>query len=489
VNRLKINLLLLLLLLLACSGCSADTSYLMKPVDITPWLRPEGGEALVDPALLTPIIPSEPSSDPTGSEEAPNSDVTGAHAAGQSHPIDLAAVLKLAGSGAVEIDLARSRAKEAAHEAKVQQAQALPFLTPRARFFRHEGYNQNNRGLMFDVDRQTATAGAGADLVLQPSEAIYRSLAAAQRASAASASYRARVDATLVRAARTYFALATSAAQQAIAGDDLRAAQELLRIEQARETAGVSLPASVARARARLAEAEGRLQAAIGEVTGNSAELAGLLNLRTAAQLTPQIADAVALIELVDAKQSNEGLIALALHLNPELQAATSRIAAAASEADLTRWGWLLPELRAGVTLDEFGSTFGNTNDRENYYAGVSWRLDFGMTARHSANVERQRQAELQATNVRNQLVTTIHRLRAQIKTAAARVDAGRREVEAASESLRLVTAQHTQGAGLLLQVLDAQAAQSRARINLLAAVGSHNVAQYSLLRATGGSR
>jgi multidrug efflux system outer membrane protein len=478
VNRLKINLLLLLLLLLACSGCSADTSYLMKPVDITPWLRPEGGEALVDPALLTPIIPSEPSSDPTGSEEAPNSDVTGAHAAGQSHPIDLAAVLKLAGSGAVEIDLARSRAKEAAHEAKVQQAQALPFLTPRARFFRHEGYNQNNRGLMFDVDRQTATAGAGADLVLQPSEAIYRSLAAAQRASAASASYRARVDATLVRAARTYFALATSAAQQAIAGDDLRAAQELLRIEQARETAGVSLPASVARARARLAEAEGRLQAAIGEVTGNSAELAGLLNLRTAAQLTPQIA-----------KQSNEGLIALALHLNPELQAATSRIAAAASEADLTRWGWLLPELRAGVTLDEFGSTFGNTNDRENYYAGVSWRLDFGMTARHSANVERQRQAELQATNVRNQLVTTIHRLRAQIKTAAARVDAGRREVEAASESLRLVTAQHTQGAGLLLQVLDAQAAQSRARINLLAAVGSHNVAQYSLLRATGGSR
>jgi outer membrane protein len=269
----------------------------------------------------------------------------------------------------------------------------------------------------------------------------------------------------------------------------LRAAQELLRIQQARETAGVALPASVARARARLAEAEGRLQGAIGEVTGNSAELSGLLNLRTDAQLAPQIADAVVLIKLVDAKESNDSLVALALHRNPELQAATSRISAASSEADLTRWGWLLPELRAGVTFDEFGSTFGNSNDRENYYAGLSWRLDFGMKARHSANVERQRQAELQAASVRNQLTATIYRLRAQTNAASARVDAGRREVDAAGESLRLVTAQHKEGIGLLLQVLDAQAALSRARINLVAAVGSHNVAQYSLLRAIGANR
>ena len=479
-SPLKINLLLLSGI---CASCAADTSYLTKPVDITPWLRSETGEQLINPSLFRPNAPSG------SSNESPAPDMQGAHAADKAHPIDLAAVLKLAGSGAVDIDLARSRAKEAAHDAKVQQAQALPFLTPRARFFRHEGLNQNNAGLLFDVDRQTAVAGAGVDLVLQPSEAIYRSLAAAQRASAESAAYRARVDATLVRAARTYFALATSAAQQAIAGDDLRAAEELVRIEQARESAGVALPASVARAQARFAEAEGRLQAAIGEVIGNSAELAGLLNLHTAAQLTPQISDAVALIELVDSNQSHEALVTRALHLNPQLQAATSRIAAASSEADLTRWGWLLPELRAGVTIDEFGSTFGNTSDRENYYAGVSWRLDFGMSARHSANVERQIQAELQATNVRNQLVTTIHRLRAQIRTSAARVDAGRREVDAAAESLRLVTAQHKQGTGILLQVLDAQAAQSRARINLIAAVGSHNVAQYSLLRATGGSR
>jgi outer membrane protein TolC len=488
VKGLKLNLLLVPL---ACVGCSADTSYLTEPIDITPWLRAEGGEQLVDPALLTPTPTLEVKFLPPNIRGLPSEDETTEEPpyrgdSGTSRPIDLAAVLKLAGSGAVEIDLARSRAKEAAHEAKVQQAQALPFLTPRAQFFRHEGLNQNNAGTLFNVDRQTAIAGAGVDIVLQPSEAIYLSLAAAQRASAASATYRARVDATMVRAARTYFALATSSAQQAIANDDLRAAQELLRIQQVRATAGVALPASVARARARVAEAEGQLQGAIGEVTGNSAELAGLLNLRISAQLAPQIADAVVLIDLVAADQSNETLITLALHRNPELRAATSRIAAASSEADLTRWGWLLPELRAGVTFDEFGSTFGNSNDREQYYAGVSWRLDFGMTARHSANIERQRQAELQATAVRNQLVATIHRLRAQITAAAARVDAGRREVEAAGESMRLVTAQHKEGVGLLLEVLDAQVALSRARINLVSAIGSHNVAQYSLLRAIG---
>ena len=480
--------LTMLLAPFACASCTADTSFLTEPVDITPWLSADGGQELVDPTLLTPA-PTSPQAQTPGEFVSDPEQVAEPEDDDASRPIDLAAVLQLAGSGAIDIALARSRAKEAAHVAKAQQAQALPFLSPRAAFFRHEGYNQNNAGTLFNVDRQTATAGAGADLVIQPSEAIYQSLAAARRADAASATYRARIDATLVRAARTYFALATSSARQAIAGDDLRAAKELLRIERARESAGVALAASVARARARLAEVEGRLEAAIGEVTANSAELTGLLNLQTQAQLSPQIADAVVLIDLVDATQSNEALIALALHRNPELRAATSMIAAAASEADLTRWGWLLPELRAGVTFDQFGSTFGNTNDRENYYAGVAWRLDFGMAARHSANVERQRQAELQATTVRNQLVTTIHRLRAQVKAAAARVDAGRREIEAAGESFRLVTAQHEEGAGLLLQVLDAQAALSRARINLVAAVGSHNVAQYSLLRAVGGKR
>lgn len=481
-NRHPLRPLPLLIGLFLCVNCSMNTSYLTDPVNLAPWLQNGEVDQLVDPAVL-----STPSANAPDAAPGAAPDLTDATSG--LHPIDLAAVLQLAGSGAVDIDLARSRAKEAAHLAEAQQAQALPFLTPRVAFFRHEGYNQNNAGLLFNVNRQTAIAGAGVDLVIQPSEAIYFSLAAMSRAVAAGQSYRARVDATLVRAARTYFALAASSAQQAIAHDNLRAAQELLRIEELRAEAGVALPASVARARASLAKAEGQLQAAIGAVVGNSAELAGMLNLRTTAQLTPKIADAVALINLIDAAQPGESLVALALHRNPELQAATNLIAAAASEADMTRWGWLLPELRAGVTFDEFGSTFGNSQDRENYWAGVSWKLDFGMAARHATNVERQYQAELRATAVRNELVATIIRLRAQVQSAVARVDAGRREVDAASESLSLAQARHQEGAGILLEVLDAQAALNTARINLVNAVGEHNIAQYSLLRAIGGAR
>ena len=51
-----------------------------------------------------------------------------------------------------------------------------------------------------------------------------------RRANAASAAYRASVDATLLRAARIYFQLAASHARQGIAKDDTRAAQELVRI-------------------------------------------------------------------------------------------------------------------------------------------------------------------------------------------------------------------------------------------------------------------
>jgi hypothetical protein len=95
----------------------------------------------------------------------------------QSSPIDLATVLRLAGSGAEDIDLARAAAMEAANLAEAEQARALPFLAPRVGFFRHEGLTQDTGGAFLDVDKQNAFAGTGVAVVLQPSDAIYRSLA------------------------------------------------------------------------------------------------------------------------------------------------------------------------------------------------------------------------------------------------------------------------------------------------------------------------
>lgn len=473
-----------LLLLLACAGCAADTRYLSEPIDVSSWLQGEKGKQLADPGVFLPA-PAPAGAAPAGEQPGGVPVVV----ASTPHAIDLAAVLQLAGSSSIDVALARSQAMEVAHVAEEQKAMALPFLTPRLGFFRQEGLTQNNSGVLFDVDRQNASAGAGVDIVLQPSEAIYRSLAASRRANAAAATYRANVDATLVRAARTYFRLASSFASQGIANDDLRAAQELLRIETARKEAGAGLPASVARARSLVAEGEGRVQAAIGEVAANSAELVALLNLPSSTQLLPRIADAVVMIKLVDASQSTESLLELAYQQNPELRAAKNMTAAAGADADLTRWGWLLPELRAGAMFDEFGSRFSSLQDREQYYVGVQWRLDFGMSARHSANVERQRQADLQVASVRNQVAAAIVRLRSQARAAASRVEAGTREVEAANETLSLVQARQREGADLLLHVLDAQATLSRARSRLVTAVSDHNIAQYSLLRAVGGAR
>ena len=474
------------LLLLACAGCVVDTSHLTEPVDVSPWLHGETGEQLVDPGVFAPtrapIGVARGSGEP-GAQGAPSV------VESTQHAIDLAAVLQLAGSNSIDVALARSQAMEAAHVAEEQKAMALPFLTPRLGFFRHENRAQSSRGVLFDVDRQNASAGAGVDIVLQPSEAIYRSLAASRRANAAAATYRANVDATLVRAARTYFRLASSFASQGIADDDLRAAQELLRIESVRKEAGAGLAASVARARSLVAEAEGRVQAAIGAVAAYSADLVALLNLPSSTQLLPRVADAVVLIDLIDASQPTESLLELAYQQNPELRAAKNLTAAAGSDADLTRWGWLLPELRAGAMFDEFGSRFNALQDREEYYVGVQWRLDFGMAARHSANVERQHQAALQVVGGPNRVAAAIVRLCSQIKAAAARVEAGAREVEAATETLALVQARQREGVDLLLHVLDAQAALSRARSRLVVAVSDHNIAQYSLLRAVGGAR
>jgi outer membrane protein TolC len=462
-------------------GCSVDTSHLSEPVDVSRWATPARSEPFVKQEVLS----RPPSAGPGTEGAATEHEVL----APRSSPIELVTVLRLAGSGAVDIDLARAAAMEAAHLAEAEQARALPFLAPRLDYFRHEGHIQDVGGVFFDVDKQNAFAGTGVAVVLQPAEAIYRSLAARRRADAASANYRANIDATLLRAAGAYFALAESHAREAIATDDVQAARELLRVEQVRQEAGAGLPAAVARARARVAEAEGQLEQARGEVEQDTAELVSVLSLEPGTVLLPSVADAVVTMELVDATEEAAPLLARAFSQHPEIAAARYSIEAAAAEEDQTRWGWLIPEIKAGATLDGFGPDFGGLADRENYFLGAQWKLDFGLPSRHEAHMQRHAQTTLRLQALRDRVAATVVKSRAQVLASKARVEAGRREVDAAVETLKLVQARHAEGTDLQLQVLDAQAALTRARLALVSAITDHNTAQYSLLRAVGGPR
>jgi len=453
-------------LVLACAACSVDTRHLDRAVDTAPWSSREGARQVMAAEAL-PVLPERP--------DGPVS-------------IDLATVLSLAGSSSLEIELARSSAREAAHTASAQAAKALPSFEPRIGYFNHQGQTQATAGGFLDVDKQNMSGGAGLTLVLNPGEAFFAAEAARRRADTADAIYRASVDATLRRAADAYFGLAVAEARLAISTDDVKAAEELARVERDRFEAGTGLEAAVSRATARVAESQGRLEGARGAVAASSADLVMVLSLEPGTMLVPDLADAVVLLQLVDASDLKP-LLDRALVQHPQLAAADSAIAAASIEEDQTRWGWLLPELRAGASFDEFGHDFDRLEARENYSIDLSWQLHFGLPGLHRANKERHSQATLHRGAMRDRIAADVVKARARVLAATARIEADQRAVEAAEKTLDLMRVRHTEGTGLLLEVLDAQAALARSRNGLVTAIADHNRAQYSLLRAVGGPR
>ncbi len=446
---------------------------------------PEGIDTQVD---VRAWIPSVPDTAPGEQAAVPRVEQRPAPIEDEDRtlPIDLATTLRLAGAKAIEIELARARAREAAHLADAEEARLWPYLVTGGRFASVDGAEQASPGIFFEVDKQSTYAGLGAELVFDP-DVLYTSLAAHQRQRAAAQSLFATTNTTLLRSAEAYFALVASQSRIQIAEDAIDAAQELLAVETSRMEAGAGLPASVARARARLAQTEGDLQVAMNEAEIDSARLVEELLLEPDLRLTPRLEDASAPIEFIDIDEPLQNTLGRALANRPELHAAEAEFEATKAESDLTGMGWLIPEVRAGAAFGGFGDNLGDLNDREDYYVAALWSLDFGMGSRHAAAMQRQDQASLSLARLRNSVERSVVTSRRRVLAGRARIDAGRREVDAATENLQLVESRRGAGADILLTVLDAQSTLTRAQTALVGAVAEHNAAQYALLHAVGG--
>ena len=99
----------------------------------------------------------------------------------------------------------------------------------------------------------------------------------------------------------------------------------------------------------------------------------------------------------------------------------------------------------------------------------------------------RHREQSIRTKSLERDIVSQLHVARAQIIAARRTMEAARQAVEAATAAHALVAERHKQGDSLLVEVLDAERAKTRAAISLVRAVGSHNTAQFDLRRLTGG--
>ncbi|MEE2888767.1 MAG: TolC family protein, partial [Planctomycetota bacterium] len=360
-------------------------------------------------------------------------------------PLNLETILSLAGQRPLEIALARAKAAEAMARESLAESRWLPTLNPRIAMVRHEDRLQDTVGNLLDVDKQNAFGGAGVGVLFNPARAYYDTLIAAQHRRAAELGIQSVQHVNVETAVRMYYDLVQDVAGLQIAEQTERQATELVKVQQAARTAGRGLEADVLRAKAFLASAKGRVARAGAAVQQANARLAGLLVLPDQSQLIPT-EQAVVPIDFGEAELEIKVLLDRATSNRPDLQQARSMIAAADGERAREAWSWLLPELHLGADYGTYGATLSRASKREDYFADLQWRVDFGTPARARAADARHMQAELRMQTSLLKLRTDLRVAVAEVRATNSQITAAREEIAAATAALDLVKLRNREG-------------------------------------------
>ena len=182
-----------------------------------------------------------------------------------------------------------------------------------------------------------------------------------------------------------------------------------------------------------------------------------------------------------------------AIARRPELRQAEKLTAASAEEVKIAKAGYQ-PELSAFGGYRLYDSTFSDNIDEtvNGWLVGVraSWPLFDGMLTRGKVTQARakQSQAGFDLADTRRSIELEVRQAYSDYLQALELLEAQKKTVEQAEESIRLAEARYRAGTGTQLDVLSAQTALTEARSNEVQALYDYNVALANLERSTGST-
>lgn len=495
-----------------------DTSQLslndLVPDDTQTAVSTVAFEGHGEPAALVAPPPPEEDLDQTPPPELPPIGSTIAVPAGERMPIDFPTALRLAGADNWAVQLAREQVTTSQAARTQAEALWLPNINIGMGYTRHEGEIQATNGDVVDVSRSslffgggmkasdaplTGSAGGPARLFVDLSlaDALFKPLAARQLVSAAQSRQSVTFNNTLLEASLAYFELIRAQGRFAIASRDVDDAAAVRKLTGAFAAAGKIADAEVNRVevesgirRQRVIQAELAMRLA-------SANLARTLQLNPgkmpADTMLQSIEPMPVPLHLVPPESDVNSLVAQAVAHRPELQEASSRIAAACSRVAEEEWRPWLPNVNLGVSGGAFGGGSGSDvtplDGRFDFDAGLVWEvrnLGFGTRAVQLRRESEHRQELLKRNQLSDQIAAETGRAWFEVK-------AGREAMHVAEQNIATATEvyeknlQRIQGlAGLPLEALQAVQAVSDARYRYLNTVTAYNQAQCRLLRAIG---
>jgi len=401
---------------------------------------------------------------------------------GLTLPIDLPTALAFAGARNLDVLEAKARAAEAVALRDEALGKLVPTAYGSGLFFGQKTSGQT-QGYFTDLGRSfdRVNSAGGAELSLNPAQAIFAALAAHRSAAAASKETSQVTQETLASAASGYFALLETRAEVQIADQALEASRELQSVAESRESLGRGLKVDVLRAAALAATDRIHLSQAGERLRNASVQLALLLRIDPKVTLVP-IDTTIRQTPLVDINRGLDDLLREAFALRPALRAESDRVEAAKNNRAAAWASAIAPSIYTNFQAN----TVGDIGSHQFSVGSIGLRLS--LTSFGAANAAG---AELTQENIRRERVQ--QQVEAEVITSCDRVQTAAEEVGAAMEGLKaaetaldLSETRFQGGKGIELEVLDANAALTEAHYNVVAAIVGYNIAQVRLLQAMG---
>ncbi len=394
--------------------------------------------------------------------------------------IDLPTVLRLAGANSLELAYVREKVHEAYALAGMAEEKFWPTAGPILAFRRHEGLTQATEGAFLEVDKQQTFAGLGARLRWDLGDAIFSTLSASQRYESHKSLLDAARESVLMEAALAYYELLREHLRAQVSGQSAEVSGKLAAELDASVQAGRGFRGDMLGARVQSAASRLQLLRSREAIQLASIRLGALLRLAPGIELEP--AEAVpGPLELVSLSSADAELLKEALDRRPEVRQAEAEMVAHRHDRSAAGWGPLLPEIQVDAAAGGLGAVPSDLESTEVYAVTLGWRLGSGGLfdpARRRLAESRVRQAEIQLERVRQRISEEVLSSLARVRAKAGQVKLADQAVRDAVEALDLTRERQSRQIGLPLEVLRAEEALTRARLDHYTAMIDYSQSQ-----------
>lgn len=408
----------------------------------------------------------------------------------QTDSLGLAGWLRRAREGSPTLRAAHAGAREASGYSDAAAAEGGPRIEAGATYLRHQdppAADLGPLGAYAPLGENTYLFALRAIQPLYTGGRVAAAVDAAEWGERAADASLASIEVELTAAvARAYDDVLLARGLRGVAAESERALEEAARVAAENYEAGTAARLDVLRAETRLSSARAALRAretALAKARDRLAVLAGV---------DPASAPAVAGdLEFTEVDVDLPVLEARARGERPDVAALRAESRAAAARAAAARASRLpaISLFAAGLTSNPELVT-GRDRFGVELLGGVSVAWPFfdsgrasGLAAAAQAAAER---AGAEATGVVDAALLAARAGALDLETGAADVVAGRVNVERAESALEIARERYGEGVGIQLEVLDAEADLTQARVDLLRAIHAHRSALIELRRAAG---